>query len=471
MIDVSDIVLPDEALTLLSVLDEAGAQAWAVGGCVRDALLGRPCSDVDIACSFLWEKTKSVCEHAGMRVHETGTKHGTVTVICNETAFEVTTFRTDGDYDDARHPRNVTFVNTIEEDLSRRDFTMNALAYRPDSGIIDPFHGIADMRAKTIRAVGDPSTRFSEDALRILRACRFSSELGFSIEPSTFQGMVENKALLFNISAERITHELQRLLLGPCAGTALIECVDVLAAVLPELVAMKGFDQKSPYHIYDVLTHTARVVDGVPPYPLVRWAALFHDMGKPASAFSREDGVRHFHAHPQLSVPIARGVMQRLTFSHAFMDKVLSLVLHHDDVVAASAKSVKKLLRKLDGDTDLFYSLCDLKRGDAKGKAPKYVDAQLELVNDIERIAKELEAEGAAFTVKSLAINGCDLIEAGCEPGPKIGGVLDEALTAVIEEEMPNSREELLEFARKLLVDETFSEKFKKCVDESSVGA
>ena len=471
MIDVSDIALPKEALILLNVLDAAGAQAWAVGGCVRDSLLGRPCSDVDIACSFLWEETKRVCEQAGMRVHETGTKHGTITVVCNDVAFEVTTFRTDGAYDDARHPRSVTFVNTIEEDLSRRDFTMNALAYRPDLGIIDPFHGIDDMCAKTIRAVGDPGTRFSEDALRILRACRFSSELGYSIEPATYQGMVENKSLLCNVSAERITHELQRLLLGYCAGTALVECVDVLAAVLPELVAMKGFDQKSPYHIYDVLTHTARVVDGVPPYPLARWAALFHDMGKPASAFSRRDGIRHFHAHPKLSVPIARGIMQRLTFSRSFTENVLLLVLHHDDVVAASTKSVKKLLREFDGDTDLFYTLCDLKRGDAKGKAPKYVDAQLELVDDVERIAKKLEAEGAAFTVKSLAINGRDLVGIGCEPGPQIGVILDEALTAVIEEELPNSREELLEFARKLLRDKTFSGKFKKCVDESCSSA
>ena len=287
--------LPEDALALLSILDAAGFEAWAVGGFVRDALLGRACSDIDIACSAMWADTKRVCEQAGLRTHETGVAHGTITVICGDSAFEVTTFRSDGQYKDGRHPDSVSFVSSIEEDLARRDFTINAMAWRPDRGLVDPFGGKADIQLGVIRAVGDPHQRFAEDALRILRACRFSAELGYAVEPCTYQGMLENKGLLSKISAERVTHELQKLVLGPHAGDALLACVDALSAVLPELVAMKGFDQQTPYHIFDVLEHTARVVDGVPPYPLVRWAALFHDMGKPACFFKDENGTGHFY--------------------------------------------------------------------------------------------------------------------------------------------------------------------------------
>ncbi len=452
----SNITLPSEAIQLLDVLDAAGGQAWTVGGCVRDAILGRPCADVDIACSFLWEKTKEVCESAGMRVHETGTKHGTVTVICNEIAFEVTTFRSDGEYNDARHPSEVRFVSTIEEDLARRDFTMNALAFRPDKGILDPYGGIADMQANKIRAVGDPDERFSEDALRILRACRFASELGYSIDTETYKGMLKNKGLLIKISAERITSELQRLLLGPCAGKTILTCVDALSVVLPELVSMKGFEQHSRYHVYDVLEHTAKVIDGVPAYPLVRWAALFHDSGKPGCYFTDDAGCGHFYEHPKLSAPIARGALHRFTFSNAFIEKVVTLVYHHDDIVAASPKSVRKMLRKLDGDIDLFHSLCDLKRGDARGKTPNIVDDQVELVDDIERIANELEAAGCAFSITSLAINGKDVLDLGVPAGPTVGKILNSALDAVIEESVPNTKDALLDFTKHLLAGNTF---------------
>ena len=332
--------LPEDALALLSILDDAGFEAWSVGGFVRDALLGRPCSDIDIACNAMWTDTKRACEQAGLRIHETGVAHGTITVICGDSAFEVTTFRSDGQYKDGRHPDSVTFVSSIEEDLARRDFTINAMAWRPDRGLVDPFGGEADIELGVIRAVGDPHQRFAEDALRILRACRFSAELGYAIEPCTYQGMLENKGLLSKISAERVTHELQKLLLGRHAGDALLSSVDALSAVLPELVAMKGFDQQTPYHIFDVLEHTARAIDGVPPYPLVRWAALFHDMGKPACFFKDENGIGHFYGHAAVSVPIARGIMQRLTFSNAFIDRVLALVKRHDDVVPANPKAV-----------------------------------------------------------------------------------------------------------------------------------
>lgn len=443
--------LPNEALKLLSVLDDAGAEAWIVGGFVRDSLLKRSVSDIDLACSTPWQETQRICENAGFATHETGTKHGTLTVIVDDMAFEITTFRIDGIYKDGRHPENVSFTQSIEEDLARRDFTINAMAYRPDKGLLDPFGGMRDIEARMIRTVGDPDTRFAEDGLRLLRACRFASELGYTIEHGTYTAMVRSKRYLRYISAERVTHELNRLLLGACAGSALVECVDVLCAVLPELVAMKGFEQKSPYHVYDVLKHTAKVIDGVPPYSLVRWAALFHDMGKPSAFFTDEAGVGHFYAHPDLSVPIARGVMQRLTFSQATIKRVLTLVERHDDIVQANAKSVRRMIGKLDGDVDLFRSLCDLKRGDARGKAPHLVEAQVEMVDDLERICDELLDAGAAFGVKDLAISGKDVIALGVGQGPEVGAILDSLLNSVIEETAENTREALIAETRRLL--------------------
>lgn len=456
---------PQEAYELLRIFDNAGIETWAVGGCVRDSLLRRPFSDIDFATSAPWQQIKSICESRGIRTHETGTKHGTITVIYENSAYEVTTFRSDGAYTDARHPDSVSFVRTIEEDLARRDFTINAMAYRPDKGIVDPYGGREDIASRTIKAVGDPSKRFAEDALRILRACRFSSELGFSIEDRTQKAMVRNKNYLLHVSAERITHELNRMLLGPCAGTALLECVDALSAVMPELVAMKGFDQRSPYHAYDVLKHTAKVIDGVPPYPLARWAALFHDFGKPATFFVDDNGVGHFHAHPRLSVPIAEGAMRRLSFSQATMARVLLLVRHHDDVMQANRKSVKRMLAKLDGDVDLFRSLCDLKRGDARGKVPNIVEAQVEMVNDLERICDEMIDEGEPFCISDLAISGQDILKLGVRQGPIVGKVLQCALNATIENKVGNTHDELVEFADALLNDQTFLEKFEKGVD------
>lgn len=456
---------PQEACELLRIFDDAGIEAWAVGGCVRDSLLRRPFSDIDFASNASWQQVKSICESRGIRTHETGTKHGTITVIYESSAYEVTTFRSDGAYTDARHPDSVSFVHTIEEDLARRDFTINAIAYRPDKGIVDPYGGREDIASRTIKAVGDPNKRFAEDALRILRACRFSSELGFSIEEQTRKAMVRCKSYLLSISSERITHELNRMLLGPCAGTALLECVDALSAVMPELVAMKGFDQKSPYHAYDVLKHTAKVIDGVPPYPLARWAALFHDFGKPATFFVDDGGVGHFHAHPKLSVPIAEGAMRRLTFSQATMDRVLLLVRHHDDVMQANRKSVKRMLAKLDGDVDLFRSLCDLKRGDARGKMPNIVEAQVEMVNDLERICDEMIRDDEAFCIRDLAINGQDIMNLGVKQGPLIGKILTSALNATIENEIGNTHDELVDFTEKLLHDQSFLKKFKKDVD------
>lgn len=439
------IALPPYALEALDALEEAGFESWVVGGYVRDALLDRSSADIDIATQAPWQDVQRVFEAQGHRTHETGTAHGTLTVIVGEQALEITTFRSDGAYADARHPMQVSFVRTIAEDLARRDFTMNALAYHPARGLFDPYGGHADLEARVIRAVGDPERRFSEDALRMLRACRFAAELGFAIDPATFEGMLANKGLLPRISTERITHELQRLLLGAHAGSALIATVDVLAAVLPELVAMKGFEQRTPYHIYDVLEHTAHVLDGVPPYPLVRWAALFHDMGKPAAFFTDEEGTGHFYGHAAISVMLARGVMERLALSSAFMTRVLVLVERHDDVIDLTPKAVKRACTRLGGDADLFAALCDLKRGDARGQAPRCIGRVAD-ADELEHILADVLAADEAFSLKKLAIDGCGVIALGVPQGPLVGRALNEALDAVIDERIANEPDALRAF-------------------------
>lgn len=438
--------VPPQARRVIEVLEAAGFEAWCVGGFVRDSLLGRPVSDIDIACNALWPQTEEACLAAGMRVHRTGEKHGTVTVVCDDAAFEVTTFRVDGAYSDARHPDEVRFVRSLKEDLARRDFTINAMAYHPLRGLADPFGGLEDARRGIIRTVGDPAQRFGEDALRILRACRFSSQLGFSLDGATYQAMLESKRGLLRVSSERITAELQKLLLGDNVCDALLRTVDVLSAVLPELVAMKGFDQCTPYHCHDVLEHTARAVAGTPPYPLVRWAALFHDMGKPAAFFKEPGGRGHFYGHAKISVPLARGIMDRLTFSTAFRDRVLLLVERHDDVFDATPRAVKRALARMGGDVELFRALCDLKRGDASAQAPAYAEERMRRADDLLRVLDGILAEGEAFTLKHLAVNGRDAMDTGIAQGPSVGAALAAALDAVIDEQIPNDRETLLAF-------------------------
>ena len=447
------IALPPTALCVLDVLEGAGHEAWAVGGCVRDALLGRPSGDVDVASSATWREAQRAFEARGLRTHETGTKHGTLTVIADGSPVEVTTYRADGPYDeDARHPKSVSFVRSIEEDLARRDFTMNALAYHPRRGLLDPYGGRADLDAGIIRAVGDPARRFSEDAFRILRACRFAAQLGFRIEEKTFEGMLANKGLLVRVSAERTTREIEKLLVGRFAGSALTSCVDVLAAVLPELVAMKGFDQRTPYHVHDVLEHTARVVDATPPQPLVRWAALFHDMGKPALFFADARGVGHFYGHPALSASMARGAMMRLSLSSAFAARVLELVRRHDDALSPTPKSVRRMLASLGGDVELFRALCDLKRGDAAGQAP-FCRSRIEEVDAVEALLDDILAADEAFSLGHLAVNGRTVLALGAEPGPIVGQALDAALDAVIDGEAPNDPGALRAFLAEWLAE------------------
>lgn len=448
--------LPQEARRLIEMLEGGGYESWVVGGFVRDVLLGREGHDVDVATAAPWQEVRRIAEGAGLRVHETGVRFGGVTVSFPEgwegrgtgeagvAAIEVTTFRTDGPSADGRHPDRIDQAASIEEDLARRDFTMNALAFHPGRGLIDPYGGLEALAAQAIKAVGDPRVRFKEDALRILRACRFASQLGFRLAPATYEAMVQGKGGLAGMSTEHISHELDRLVLGEHIHDALMGTVDGLAFVLPELVAMKGCPQRTPYHIYDVLEHTAFAMERMPPTRLGRWAALFHDMGKPAAAFIGPDGREHFYAHAQVSMALARGVMGRMQMSQGFQKKVLALVEHHDDAMEPTARSVKRMLARLGGDAELLRTLCHLKRADALAQAPFCAERAV-LAEELEAILDDILAEGAAFSIRDLAISGRDLIGCGVPKGPRVGALLEEALEAVVDERVANEREALIE--------------------------
>lgn len=444
----TDIPIPAYASAAIEALERAGYESWLVGGCVRDALLGRPVNDYDIATAAHWKDTERVLKEAGFEVHRTGTAHGTVTASLEGNPLEITTFRSDGAYSDGRHPDSVEFVRSIEEDLARRDFTVNALAYHHERGLLDCWNGLNDLNQDVIRAVGEPAKRFREDALRVLRGCRFASQLGFSIEPATLQAMESSKMGLARISTERIVHELDALLLGGHVHDALMETVDVLVAVLPELAACKGFEQHSPYHIYDVLEHTAWVVQRSPQTRLGRWSALLHDVGKPGAFFM--DGDRgHFYGHARLSASMAQDVARRMGFSQAFASQLTTLVREHDTQIEATPKAVKRMLVRMGGDVSLFGALCDLKRADALAHS-ELGAARVELANDLARVLDEVIAADEAFSLKQLALNGRDVMELGVTEGPEIGRVLGKCLEAVVDERIPNSHEELLSLAREL---------------------
>lgn len=440
-------VVSPGARLVIEALEDAGFEAWLVGGAVRDGLLGRPASDADVASSALWPQAAEALRRRGVAVHETGTAHGTVTAVVQGEPVEVTTFRSDGTYSDGRRPDEVRFVGSIEEDLARRDFTVNAMAYHPQRGLCDPFGGQRDVLLGVIRAVGDPAARFSEDGLRVLRACRFCAQLGFTVEDGTLAAMRSCKSMVLNVATERVTDELNRLLTAPSAGKALLETWDVLAVVLPELVAMEGLDQRNPHHCYDVLAHTARVVDGVAPNALDRWLALLHDVAKPAAFFVDEKGVGHFYGHGRLGQAMAGEVLGRFCFSRAFVDDVCRLVAIHDDATPTTEKGAARLVRSLGGRFDLARALLGLRRADGLAQAAGGAQRAEAATRALE-LLDAVRATGEPVGVGQLAIDGNDVMACGLAQGPQVGAVLRELLDQVMEGSVPNRRDDLLALVR-----------------------
>ncbi len=447
--------LPACARRVLGALEGAGHEAWVVGGWVRDALLGRPGHDVDVTTSARWQESAEALRAAGAVVHETGTAHGTVTAVVDGEPVEVTTYRVEGAYSDRRHPDEVRFVRDVRADLARRDLTVNAMAFHPERGLLDPFGGAADLASRTIRAVGDARRRLEEDALRVLRAVRFACRLRASVEPATQAALEACAPGLADIAQERVGQEMAAILATGRMGWALRHEFCVLAAAVPELGPMAGFDQRSPYHAHDVLEHTARVCAGVEefaggmPSAALRWAALLHDVAKPACWSVDESGRGHFFGHPEEGARVARRVMGRLAVPGEVTRAATALVRLHDLPVAPARASVRRMLAELERGAPgqaarLAFSLLDLKRADAVAKAPDCMGYAAELDGVSAELRREL-AGGGAWRVADLAVTGEDVIrERGMEPGPGVGMVLAQLLAAVMADELPNSREALL---------------------------
>ena len=417
-----------------------------MGGYVRDALRGIQSHDVDIACSAPWQVTKALMEQRGFSCHETGVKFGTLTVIANNESFEITTFRTEGAYQDNRHPDHVMQASSIEEDLARRDFTINAMAFHPNRGLLDPYAGLDDLQHRVIRTVGNPHQRFNEDALRIMRALRFASKLDFSIEPNTLRQIYQNKENLSNVAVERLGKELDQMLCGPAVTRVLDEAKDVFAILIPELEPLFGLDQKNPYHCFDAYGHTIHAVGYVKPAPLNRWTALLHDIAKPETRTVDSKGVGHFKGHPERGAELALTILRRLKYPKHFTHDVCLLVQLHDTQIPATTAGVCHMLHRLGGREDLFDALYDMKLADERSKSSRAIRG-IE-VKKLPAIFAQVKAEQLPCSVNQLAINGKDLIDTGMEPGPQIKERLEALLQDVMDGNVSNTKEALLSHSR-----------------------
>ena len=443
--------LPPQVQSALSRLNSAGFEAYVVGGCVRDALMGRPPGDYDITTSARPEEIAAV--FAGERVIGTGLKHGTVTVLSDGEPLEITTFRVDGDYSDARHPDSVAFTRSLRDDLARRDFTMNAVAWSPAAGLADPFGGAADIRAKRIRCVGDPGARFREDALRILRCLRFSAVLGFTVDPAAAAAAREHRELLRRISAERAAAELKKLVCGTDVRRVVLTETDVLGVVLPELLPLRGFDQRNPNHCYDILEHCAAVCEALPPEPVLRLAGLLHDIGKPDCFFIGEDGVGHFYGHSGRSAELVGPMLRRLRFDSESRERITELVRRHDMRIEPTEKGVLRALRRF--GPDFYFQLVQLKRADALAHAPGPARTErAERADTLEQLGRTLMERRACFSLRDLAVSGRDLLAAGVSPGPAVGRALNALLDAVTDGLVPNEKAALLDYLTERLPKE-----------------
>lgn len=438
--------ISNNANLILKALCESGYEAYFVGGCVRDFLMNRPCNDFDITTSAKPLEIEEALNRKGIRYFETGLKHGTVTAVLDDEAFEITTYRTDGEYLDARHPENVVFVSDLSEDLSRRDFTVNALAYNEHDGIVDKFGGIDDIKNGIIRTVGNPDKRFNEDALRIMRALRFASTLGFEIENETAVSVHKNAELLKNISAERIYSELMKLLAGDSCERILLEFRDVIGVIIPELIPCFSCEQNTKWHLYDVYTHIVKSVGFCENKDYLRLAVLLHDIGKPQCKTTDSKGVDHFFGHPQKSVEIASQVLKRLKTSREYTKKILKLIEIHDKKISPTGESVKFWLRTL--GEDLFFDFMEVKLADMKSHNLQFAGESLILFEKIKRLANEIISNNEPYRICDLAIGGNELVELGYQKA-QIKDELEKLIVDVSKNPRLNTKEILKDIAKK----------------------
>ncbi len=431
---------------ILRCLNTAGYEASVVGGCVRDSLLGLSPKDWDITTSARPEEVKLALN--GLKLLETGLKHGTVTALCSKMAVEITTYRIDGTYSDNRRPDSVCFTGSLNDDLSRRDFTINAMAYSEQDGLTDCFGGQEDLRKKILRCVGDPDRRFEEDALRILRGLRFCAVLALYPDEKTAQSMRTHSELLNHIAQERIGAELLKLLCGQHAARVLREFSLVIGQILPEILPMLGFEQHNPHHIYDVWEHTLHALDATPPAPVLRLAILLHDSGKPHTYTCDKKGVGHFYGHGAVSVQLAEQALRRLRLDGKTIRRVSTLVRVHDMPLQADAAWIRRRLNRM-GEED-FRALLEIKRADSLAQNPAYHD-RLNQLDAVLPILEQVLSEQQCFSLKNLKVSGNDLIALGVPPGPQVGTLLSRLLDAVINGKKPNEKEALLNLAKQVL--------------------
>lgn len=437
------VYLPKTVETIIQRLEESGYSAYVVGGCVRDSLMGRVPHDFDICTNALPERVMQI--FSDLTCVPTGLQHGTVTVVWEKEPFEITTYRTEGEYRDSRHPDRVSFVATIEEDLSRRDFTVNAMAYHPVRGLVDPFGGKEDLSRRVLRCVGDPEKRFTEDALRILRGLRFAACYGFSLEETTAAAIIKLAPRLHFVAAERIREELDRLLMGKYAGSVLLPYRSVFAEILPELKPTFDFEQHNPHHHLDVYGHTVQaVVSGEERLP-VRLALLLHDIGKPRCFSRDEKGIGHFYGHASVSAAMAEDILNRLRYDRRTVERVCLLIRYHDGVILPEEPRIKRWLSRF--GEEFLRQLLLVKAGDNLGQPPSLAAQRLKELSELHRIIDRVLEKEDCFSLRDLAINGNDLLDMGYT-GKRIGEGLQWALEAVMDGRLENERDVLLNALR-----------------------
>ena len=437
------IQLPEKVNTIIQTLQAHGYEAYAVGGCVRDSLLGRVPGDWDITTSASPQETKELFA----RTVDTGIQHGTVTVLLGKEGFEVTTYRIDGKYEDSRHPTEVIFTRNLREDLLRRDFTINAMAYNDTEGIVDIFGGMDDLKQKVIRCVGNAEERFGEDALRIMRGVRFAAQLGFSLEEETKAAMAKLAPTLEKISAERIQTELVKLLVSD-SPELIREAyhLGITAVILPEFDEMMRTGQETKYHMYNVGEHTVQAVCNVPPDKVLRLTMLLHDVAKPEMKTVDEDGTAHFKGHDIRGEQRAKEILRRLKFDNDTIHKVTKLVRWHDYRMPAEKKSVRKAMSRI--TTELFPMYLLVKRADILAHSMYRREEELENLDGLQKCYEEIMADNECVSLKQLAVTGTDLIRIGMKPGKQIGEVLNELLRIVLEYPEFNNKDHLLRFVQ-----------------------
>ena len=433
------ILLPEKVNMIIKTIQAAGFEAYAVGGCVRDSILGRIPDDWDITTSAKPLDIKKIFK----RTIDTGIQHGTVTVMIDKEGFEVTTYRIDGEYEDSRHPKEVTFTSNLREDLRRRDFTINAMAYNEEVGLVDIFGGISDIEKKTIRCVGDAKERFTEDALRMMRAVRFSAQLGYSIEDGTKEAIKELAPNLKNISAERIQVELVKLVVSNNPDYLKIAYeTGITRQVLPEFDLCMETDQNNPHHKYSVGEHILHSMKHIEADKVLRLAMLFHDMGKPKTRTQDEQGIHHFYGHNRISQEIANEVLRRLRFDNDTIHKVKALVYFHDYHPALTDKSVRKFITKIGKELVPLY--LRVQKADVLAQSEYKRDEKLAKIEEVSKIYDGIIERGECLSLKELAVNGKDLMDCGISPGKEIGEILEYFLEMVIADPSLNKKEILL---------------------------